>query len=64
MKYLIPIFLVFFFAGCDNFLGTQSSEESRASKPIPAIVNTKLPEDKQDNSNNKAKAVPSIPNNK
>ncbi len=61
MKYLIPIFFVMFFTGCDNFLGTQSSDESRASRPKPALENTKVKDDVIIDTSKTSKSAPSRP---
>jgi hypothetical protein len=64
MKYLIPVLFVVFLSGCDNFLGTETYQESRASRPKPAEVNNELVNEPPNDSIVTSKAAPSYPANK
>lgn len=63
MKFLILILFAFVLAGCDNFLGTQSNEESRASKPKPAIENKNIIWETSKDSSKESKSAPIKPEN-
>ncbi|MCC6864954.1 MAG: hypothetical protein IT280_02210 [Ignavibacteria bacterium] len=66
MKTLIALTLISLFAasGCSDFIGTNDSQESRASRPKPADYSTKKDTDEIRSTRDTAKAAPTLPSSK